>query len=75
VSLNAQLYILPEKLEALVEASLADWRQNNKQPVQGERCRRALLVHVGKNLKGFGQAHQRQEKSSGDAKLLSNILN
>ena len=30
MSLNAQLYILPEKLEALVKASLADWKQNNK---------------------------------------------
>jgi len=30
VSLNSQLYILPEKLEALVKQSLADWKQNNK---------------------------------------------
>jgi transaldolase / glucose-6-phosphate isomerase len=30
VSLNAQLYILPEKLEALVKESLANWKQNNK---------------------------------------------
>jgi transaldolase / glucose-6-phosphate isomerase len=30
VSLNPQLYILPEKLEALVQESLADWKQNNK---------------------------------------------
>ena len=30
MSLNSQLYILPEKLEALVKQSLADWKQNNK---------------------------------------------
>ena len=30
MSLNPQLYILPEKLEALVKESLADWKQNNK---------------------------------------------
>jgi transaldolase / glucose-6-phosphate isomerase len=30
VSLNTQLYMLPEGFEALVKASLADWKQNNK---------------------------------------------
>src|ERR1700704_1559706 len=30
VSLNSQLYMLPEKLEALVKASLDDWKKNNK---------------------------------------------
>jgi len=30
VSLNSQLYMLPEKLEALVKASLDDWKQNDK---------------------------------------------
>jgi len=30
VSLNSQLYMLPEKLEALVKASLDDWNKNDK---------------------------------------------
>jgi len=30
VSLNSQLYMLPEKLEALVKASLDDWKENDK---------------------------------------------
>jgi len=30
VSLNSQLYVLPEKLEALVSASLDDWKKNDK---------------------------------------------
>ncbi|MCU1241827.1 MAG: transaldolase [Candidatus Acidoferrum typicum] len=30
MSLNSQLYMLPEKLEALVKASLDDWKQNDK---------------------------------------------
>jgi transaldolase / glucose-6-phosphate isomerase len=30
VSLNSQLYMLPEKLEALVSASLDDWKKNDK---------------------------------------------
>jgi len=30
VSLNSQLYMLPEKLESLVKASLDDWRKNDK---------------------------------------------
>jgi transaldolase / glucose-6-phosphate isomerase len=30
VSLNSQLYMLPDKLEALVKASLDDWKQNDK---------------------------------------------
>jgi transaldolase/glucose-6-phosphate isomerase len=30
VSLNRQLYLLPEKLEALVQAAVADWKQNDK---------------------------------------------
>jgi transaldolase / glucose-6-phosphate isomerase len=30
VSLNSQLYMLPEKLEALVKASLDDWKKNDK---------------------------------------------
>jgi transaldolase/glucose-6-phosphate isomerase len=30
VSLDSQLYILPEKLEALVKASLDDWKRNDK---------------------------------------------
>jgi transaldolase / glucose-6-phosphate isomerase len=30
VSLNSQLYMLPEKLEGLVEASLDDWKKNDK---------------------------------------------
>jgi transaldolase / glucose-6-phosphate isomerase len=30
VSLNSQLYMLPEKLEALVNASLDDWKKNEK---------------------------------------------
>jgi transaldolase/glucose-6-phosphate isomerase len=30
VSLNSQLYMLPDKLEALVKASLNDWKQNDK---------------------------------------------
>jgi len=30
VSLNSQLYMLPEKLEALVKASLDDWKRNDK---------------------------------------------
>ncbi len=30
MSLNSQLYMLPEKLEALVKASLDDWKKNDK---------------------------------------------
>ena len=30
MSLNSQLYMLPEKLEALVTASLDDWKTNDK---------------------------------------------
>ena len=30
MSLNRQLYLLPEKLEALVQAAVADWKQNDK---------------------------------------------
>jgi transaldolase/glucose-6-phosphate isomerase len=30
VSLNSQLYMLPEKLEALVKAALDDWKKNDK---------------------------------------------
>ncbi len=30
MSLNSQLYVLPEKLEALVSASLDDWKKNDK---------------------------------------------
>jgi transaldolase / glucose-6-phosphate isomerase len=30
VNLNRQLYFLPEKLEALVQAAVADWKQNDK---------------------------------------------
>jgi len=30
VSLNSQLYMLPEKLEALVKTSLDDWKKNDK---------------------------------------------
>ena len=30
MSLNSQLYMLPEKLEALVKASLDDWKRNDK---------------------------------------------
>jgi transaldolase / glucose-6-phosphate isomerase len=30
VSLNSQLYMLPEKLESLVKASLDDWKKNDK---------------------------------------------
>ena len=30
MSLNSQLYMLPEKLESLVNNSIADWKQNNK---------------------------------------------
>jgi transaldolase / glucose-6-phosphate isomerase len=30
VSLNRQLYMLPERLEALVKNSIADWKQNDK---------------------------------------------
>jgi transaldolase/glucose-6-phosphate isomerase len=30
VSLNSQLYMLPEKLDALVKASLDDWKKNDK---------------------------------------------
>jgi transaldolase/glucose-6-phosphate isomerase len=30
VSLNSQLYMLPEKLESLVKASLEDWKKNDK---------------------------------------------
>jgi transaldolase/glucose-6-phosphate isomerase len=30
VSLNRQLYLLPEKLEALVQAAVADWKNNDK---------------------------------------------
>jgi len=30
VSLNSQLYMLPEKLESLVKASIDDWKQNDK---------------------------------------------
>ena len=30
MSLNRQLYMLPEKLEALVKNSIADWKQNDK---------------------------------------------
>ena len=30
MSLNSQLYMLPEKLEALVKASLDDWKENDK---------------------------------------------
>jgi len=30
VSLNRQLYFLPEKLDALVQAAVADWKQNDK---------------------------------------------
>jgi transaldolase/glucose-6-phosphate isomerase len=30
VSLNSQLYMLPEKLEALVKASIEDWKKNDK---------------------------------------------
>jgi transaldolase/glucose-6-phosphate isomerase len=30
VSLNSQLYMLPDKLEAVVKASLDDWKQNDK---------------------------------------------
>src|ERR1700730_3492963 len=30
VSLNSQLYMLPEKLESLVKASLDDWKRNDK---------------------------------------------
>ena len=30
MSLNTQLYMLPEKLEALVKASLEDWKKNDK---------------------------------------------
>ena len=30
MSLNRQLYFLPEKLEALVQAAVADWKQNDK---------------------------------------------
>jgi transaldolase / glucose-6-phosphate isomerase len=30
VSLNSQLYLLPEKLEALVKASIEDWKKNDK---------------------------------------------
>ena len=30
MSLNRQLYFLPEKLDALVQAAVADWKQNDK---------------------------------------------
>ncbi len=30
MSLNRQLYLLPEKLDALVQAAVADWKQNDK---------------------------------------------
>ena len=30
MSLNSQLYMLPEKLESLVQASLEDWKKNDK---------------------------------------------
>jgi hypothetical protein len=62
VSLNPQLYILPEKLEALVKESLADGKQTfglakaaqarGDFAVLAERGRRAVRLHIGKNVKG-----------------------
>ena len=58
MSLNSQLYMLPEKLDALVKASIDDWKKNDKVRRLWQRDASLSLRRDGRGVRPYIQGNR-----------------